>query len=142
VAASTAFPRAGRLAGPIACGCGLAAAAVYVGLHDPATGAIGVPCPLRTVTGWWCPGCGLTRATHRLLRGDVAGALRFNLFVVVVLAAILVSWVSWLAHAAGRSIPGPELGARTRRWLIGTTIAAAAAFAVARNLPGVDGLRG
>lgn len=124
---------------PVACGCCLATAAAYVGLQDPADGGVFVPCPFRTVTGWWCPGCGLTRATHHLLRGQLAEALRCNVFVVFVLAAIALSWVSWLLATSGRSLLG---GRSLPRWAVAAMIAVAVSFAVVRNLPGVDGLRG
>jgi hypothetical protein len=126
------------LAGPIACGCGLAACAAFVTIVDP--GDTGVPaCPFRALTGWWCPGCGLTRATHHLLRGQVGTALRYNLFVVLVLAAIAGSWATWMLEANGRRVPGwrriPAVG-----WV--AFGAAVVGFGVIRNLPGVSGLRG
>ncbi len=46
--------------------------------------ALGLPvCPTATLFGIPCPGCGLTRATLALLRGDVAAALRFHPLVFV-----------------------------------------------------------
>ena len=96
-------------AGPIACGCCLAGAAVYVALQDPTQGGVFLPCPFRLVTGLWCPGCGLTRATHFLLRGDLPTALRYHLFVVPILLAIVAAWTRWLLRSAGRPIP-------ERRW--------------------------
>ena len=35
-------------------------------------------CPVAGTLGMPCPGCGLTRATLALLRGDVSGAFRFH----------------------------------------------------------------
>ena len=35
-------------------------------------------CPFRHLTGLPCPLCGMTRASFRLLRGDLAGALRMH----------------------------------------------------------------
>lgn len=131
--------RWGPLAAPVACGCCLVAGAAYVALDDPSDGGLFLPCPFRTLTGWWCPGCGLTRATHHLLRGDLTQALRFNLLVLLVLAAFAVGWLSWLLAASGRPV----------RWVrrVPITVQVAAGsllvgFAVVRNLPGVSGLRG
>ncbi len=127
------------LAAPIACGCCLLAGAAFVAAEDPSDGGYFLPCPFRTLTGWWCPGCGLTRATHHLLRGDVMQALRFNLFVVAILLGLAGTWLAWLLHRAGRRF-------QVARWVpVRAQIAAGAAllaFAVVRNLPGVDGLRG
>ena len=60
-------------------------------------------CPFHAVTGWYCPGCGGTRALGALLHGDLAGALRDNLFaltlfpiaiaVVVLKPARLTDWL-------------------------------------------------
>ena len=89
-----------RRAAPIACGCALAGAAVYLAGHDPYTG--GYPaCPMYTTTGLWCPACGLTRATYHLLHGQVGAALSANLFVPLVLAAIAAAWWGWLRSAWG-----------------------------------------
>ncbi len=98
-----------------------------------------LPCPFRTLTGWWCPGCGLTRATHHLLRGDVTQALRYNLFVVAILAALAATWTVWLVASTGRSV-GRALSPPA--WIPVMAVVTLVAFAVVRNLPGVPGLRG
>lgn len=64
-------------------------AAALAGIYhlDPDAGGP-LLCPYRALTGLACPGCGLTRATHYLLRGDVATAWVHNplLFLGVPLA--------------------------------------------------------
>lgn len=140
----------GVLVAPLAAGCCLVAGAAYVGTVDPDRGAF-VPCPFRTLTGWWCPGCGLTRAVHHVLRGDLVQALRYNVFVLVVIGAAATAWALWLLRAVGRTrthdarlAPIGDRATQTRlaQWVMVALIATMFGFAVVRNLPGVDGLRG
>lgn len=136
---TSAGSRLPSAAAPIAAGCCAVAAAAYVAVDDPSDGGAYLPCPFRILTGLWCPGCGLTRATHHLLRGDVLQAIRFNLFVVVVLGALTAVWMAWMLGSIGR----PTNWAR--RFPVRAQAVAGAvlmAFAVVRNLPGVDGLTG
>ncbi len=65
----------------------------------------GWPCPLRTIVGVPCPGCGMTRAARLVLHGDFAGATRMHPLWMVVLPALAV-----LAVAEGVGF------ARHRRW--------------------------
>ncbi len=120
-----------RLA-PVACGCALAGAAAYVGVHDPAEG--GYPaCPLYTLTGYWCPGCGLTRATHHLLRAEFGAAFSANVFVLVTLGAIVGAWWMWLRAAWGR----PPLRVPKRFGVLTAVVlpVALVAYGVLRNIP-------
>ena len=128
------------LAAPIACGCAIAAAAVYVGLNDPAAPGTHAPaCPLYQMTGLWCPGCGLTRATHSLLRGDVGAAFGYNLFFPVFLGAIVVGWLTWMRRSLGRA---PRVAfARLPMWLPIAGGVAMVLFGVLRNLPGFESIR-
>ena len=46
---------------------------------------LALPCPVFRVTGWLCPGCGVTRMCLALLRLDVAAAWQANLGLMLIL---------------------------------------------------------
>ena len=72
---------------------GVASAAVAAGAgvwllrtFDPnAAGSPFPPCMFHAFTGLYCIGCGLTRALHALVHGDLAGALAMNPLGVLML---------------------------------------------------------
>lgn len=78
------------------------AAALPVGvagawLYAPYAASGPVLCLWRRILGVRCPGCGLTRAICRLVRGDPAGAVAANPLVIVVVVGLLaVSVPAWL----------------------------------------------
>lgn len=51
-----------------------------------------IGCPTRYLTGVCCPGCGMTRATLHLLRGDIGGAVHYHplVFTLPLIAALFV----------------------------------------------------
>ena len=51
-------------------------------------------CPIRAVTGLPCPGCGLTRATIELLRGNLTGSLQTHAFAPIFIAGGVLMIVS------------------------------------------------
>lgn len=57
-------------------------------------------CPSYWFFGVYCPGCGITRALHALLHGDVAQALAYN--PLAILAAPVLLWMAfkpnWIYH--------------------------------------------
>ena len=63
-------------------------ALVYLYWHDPATAGAYPKCVFRSVTGFWCPGCGLTRGLYACLHGDIFTAIRMNPLVFVVAPAL------------------------------------------------------
>jgi hypothetical protein len=70
-----------------------------------------VVCPFRRCTGGYCPGCGGTRALHRLGRGDVVGAWQHHPWVVllavqaVIVAAVLLFAAAWRARLRKLLLP-------------------------------------
>ena len=131
--------RALRLAGPAVCGCLLAGAATYLAAVDPAAPGTHLPaCPLYELTGLWCPGCGLTRATHAVLRGNLGAAFGYNLFFPVFLGAIVVAWLAWMRAALGR--PALRWVTRIPVWSGVAFALALVVFGVLRNLHGFGAL--
>lgn len=53
-------------------------------------------CPVYTITGLKCPGCGTQRALHSLLHGDIADAWRFNAGLLVCVPLLILLWTAWL----------------------------------------------
>ena len=111
----------------VAAAAGCAALAV-VSVVDPSERTLTPPCPLRSLTGLDCPLCGATRATHALVRGDLAAALDFNALYVAAVPVLLVVGLLWLVR--GRL---PAVAARaSTAWAL---LSVGVAYAVARNLP-------
>jgi hypothetical protein len=61
-----------------------------------AGGLKGWPCPFFSVTGCPCPGCGLSRATVALIRGDWRLSLTLHAFAPILLAALALLGFSCL----------------------------------------------
>ena len=104
-----------------------ATAVLYV--VDPTQYTLTPPCAFRTVTGLACPGCGLTRAAHALLHGEVAQAFSLNPWSFVsgpLLAGFLAAPV----------VTSPTVSRRTRTVLAWTGAILTLAFWVWRNTPG------
>lgn len=61
----------------------------YLKIWLPVTN-IGIPCVIHELTGFYCPGCGVTRVVLSLLKLDFVQAFRFNplLFMLVPLYAM------------------------------------------------------
>jgi len=40
-----------------------------------------IPCLFHEITGFYCPGCGVTRMFFSLFKGDILSAFQYNMFV-------------------------------------------------------------
>jgi len=60
-------------------------------------------CPIYTLTGYKCPGCGMQRMLHHLLHGDIAGAFACNALLFIVLPYILFGL--FIEYIAPRNAP-------------------------------------
>lgn len=119
---------------PVLCGCALAGAAVVVAMNDPAAPDSLFPgCAFRAATGLWCPGCGLTRGFHQLLTGHPLSAMSYNIFVPVVLVAVVASWWGWMRTSWGKA--ERVWPAWTRQWMATGMAVALVAYGVLRNVP-------
>ncbi len=63
---------------------------------DPVQVRFALPCPWKLLTHTQCPSCGMQRALHAVVHGEILEALRYNYFFVLsipyAVLAILVSW--------------------------------------------------
>jgi hypothetical protein len=66
---------------------------VYLYFVDPAEGHSVLVCPFHYCTGFYCPGCGSSRAVHQLLHGHALAALQLNPLTVIMLPALLIVFV-------------------------------------------------
>lgn len=127
-----AMPRAALWAGGAVGAAVATGATAYLVTHDPHVAGSYPRCVLLSVTGLWCPACGVTRAAYDLLHGDVAGAFARNPVVplLAMLTIALVVRAVWRRRTAGR----------TRRplpvWVPVGIGVAVLVFGVLRNVPG------
>lgn len=55
----------------------------YVYESDPSKGPI-LPCIFNLVTGYQCPGCGMTRAVNSVMHGDIMAAYGYNKLIFLI----------------------------------------------------------
>lgn len=119
----------------IAAGLGalaMVACAFAVFWFDPSGESFFPVCPLYKVTGFACPGCGMTRSFHALVHGDIIGAFRFNLFMPLMLGFIAYIFVSLtLLAIRGKSLSFEIFSPRIT-WTIFVLLMI---FGVVRNIP-------
>jgi hypothetical protein len=100
---------------------------------------IGIPCIFHKITGWSCPGCGMTTLIMSLLAGDPAGARAANPFIFYTWPVIAAEFI-WSEIKAIKGLN------RDQRPLIKNTdrifniiliiyIAALVIFGILRNIP-------
>lgn len=70
------------------CGCAYAVFHIKTGF--------GVPCVFHLITGWNCPGCGITRMFASLFRHDLASAFRSNAALLCLLPGLLALAAYWI----------------------------------------------
>ncbi|NLW99354.1 MAG: DUF2752 domain-containing protein [Actinomycetales bacterium] len=126
--------RVARLRAPALVAASAAAGLAYIGSVSPYS-AGGYPlCPVYTLTGLYCPGCGTARCLHSLVTGDVGGAFARNPLIPIVMVALAVAFVRWVVLRWR----GERFTWNPPTWLPITLGAGVLLFGVLRNLPGLE----
>jgi Protein of unknown function (DUF2752). len=110
----------------------MTAGAAFVWYFEPTKYGFFPQCPLFTVTGFACPGCGLTRGFHALFHGDIVTALGFNALIplfVLLFGSLFLS----LVYVVVRGKPFP-------RWSVSLPViwgmfVLLIGFGIVRNIP-------
>ena len=51
---------------------------------------VGIPCLFYNLTGWKCPGCGMTHALSEIWNGNFENALEYNVLSLTVLPIVCI----------------------------------------------------
>lgn len=103
---------------------------------DPgAAGSFFPSCLFHDLTGWYCPGCGITRALHALVHFDPLRAVAMNAMLVLSLPLLGVMALQGFTRRALLPEAVSRVAFNGRVW-----IGALILFGVLRNLPGFEWL--
>jgi uncharacterized membrane protein YhdT len=106
---------------------------LYVRFFNPsAPGSLYPSCPFNSLTGLYCPGCGMTRGLHQLTHGHFLTALHYNALMLLLLPFAAYALVAYaLVAARGRGLPLPF----TRPAYVTALFWIMLAFWIVRNIP-------
>jgi hypothetical protein len=106
------------------------AAIAILATQTPGESSLLPPCMFHAATGLFCPGCGITRAMHALVRGDLIKAWQMNPLALIGLAAFALELMD-------RAIGQPSWWGKARAvlhdargWAVLVIV-----FVIGRNLP-------
>lgn len=88
-------------------------------------------CGLYSYTGLYCPACGGTRALTSLLSGDIAGALRYNLLILLLPVFACAGFILIYMLFKGRSVNDLQFNTL---WAWGMLVLIFV-YGIARNIP-------
>lgn len=95
----------------------------------------GLPCLFHRITGWLCPGCGMSRVMGALLRPDLPAAFSYNLLWPLyggyVLFVFLSAAIPYVRHGKANLSPRPQ-------WVHWVVLGVVLIYGVLRNLPGYN----
>lgn len=117
---------AGVVAGVVAVGT------AYVWAVDPNEPGNYPLCPTLALGGFYCPGCGMLRATHDLAHLDLEGAMARNPLALPLYVGLVVLFALWV-RASWR---GERLRWDPPAWMPAVLGVSFVALTVARNIPG------
>ena len=109
-----------------------AAALLYLYFTEEGSGA-GIPCPIYSLTGLYCPGCGISRALRSIIHLDFYRALRYNAaftisfpFIAAYVFALILSYIVNGEDKVSKKIPVVILCAAAGIFIL---------FGIMRNIP-------
>lgn len=112
--------------------CVAGAAAVWY--FDPVNAGFFPACPLFSLTGFACPGCGMTRGFHALMHGDLVAAMDFNAMIPLMILFFGYIFLSMVMVA----VRGKGIGLGVNKFsmgLIWVTFTTLLVFGILRNIP-------
>ena len=109
-----------------------AAGCFVVGFFKPSNAGFFPGCPLLDLTGFACPGCGLTRAFHALFHGDFLIALDFNALLPIFAVSFVYLLILLMSIAARGKGLRFTIFTPASLWVF---LGFAVVFGVLRNVP-------
>lgn len=97
-----------------------------------------IPCLFHTVTGLYCPGCGVSRMCLSILSLDFASAFKANAAVFLLLPPGLVMALRMAVRYVRTGNTRPT---QVQTCVFYVMVGVLLVFGVVRNLPGFEGLR-
>lgn len=94
--------------------------------------SIGIPCPIRFITGFRCPGCGISHMCISLLHGEIREAFYSNRIVFLLLPIMVVIIVRQLYRYIRY---GRERLDRGENIMVGIMVILLLVWGIIRNLP-------
>ncbi|HHX62402.1 MAG TPA: DUF2752 domain-containing protein [Epulopiscium sp.] len=102
------------------------ALSIFVYFKDPFNGPI-LPCIFNKITGFYCPGCGMTRAVNSCFKFDFYQALRFN-------ALLFIMPITLGAYYLAKHMKKPKIATI----ILIIMLAIAVGYGILRNIPQFD----
>lgn len=102
------------------------ALSIFVYFKDPFNGPI-LPCAFNKLTGFYCPGCGMTRAVNSCFKFQFYQAFRFNALLFIVPVGLVSYYVAYHKKKS-----------KTATTILVMMIVVAVGYGILRNIPSFD----